>query len=302
MSNTEDEKMKILNFGSLNLDYVYQVEHMVKPGETLLSADRKVFCGGKGLNQSIALARAGAQVYHAGLVGPEGSMLIDILKEAGVNVDLVGQIEEATGHAMIQVDPSGQNCILLYGGANQKIDTAMVDEVLAQFEAGDVLVLQNEISSLDYIIKKAFEKGMQIVLNPSPWNEGLKAIDLDQITLIMCNEIEGSEMTGEQEPEKILDVLKGKQVVLTLGSEGAWYQTAEEKRYFQEAFSVKAVDTTGAGDTFTGYFVDNWSQGEAAPLCLERAARAAAISVSRPGAAVSIPVKDEVYGEWKNNG
>ena len=81
--------MKILNFGSLNLDYVYQVEHMVQPGETLLSADRKVFCGGKGLNQSIAVARAGAEVYHAGLIGPEGGMLVDILKESKVNVDLV---------------------------------------------------------------------------------------------------------------------------------------------------------------------------------------------------------------------
>ena len=105
--------MKVLNFGSLNLDYVYQVDHMVQAGETLSSIDRKVFCGGKGLNQSIALARAGAQVYHAGLIGPEGEILVDILKEANVNVELVGQIEEATGHAMIQVDPSGQNCISL---------------------------------------------------------------------------------------------------------------------------------------------------------------------------------------------
>lgn len=294
--------MKILNFGSLNLDYVYQVDHMVKPGETLLSADRKVFCGGKGLNQSIALARAGAQVYHAGLVGPEGGMLIDILKESGVKVELVGQIEEATGHAMIQVDPSGQNCILLYGGANQKIDTHMADEILAHFESGDVLVLQNEISSLSYIIRKAYEKGMLIVLNPSPWNEDLKKINLDEITLIMCNEIEGQEMTGEEEPEKILDALQGRQVVLTLGAEGAWYQDKEGTRYFQEAFSVKAVDTTGAGDTFTGYFVDNWSKGETALLCLNRAARAAAISVSRPGAAVSIPTKEEVYSWGGNNG
>ena len=295
--STEDEKMKILNFGSLNLDYVYQVDHMVLPGETQLSADRQVFCGGKGLNQSIALARAGASVYHAGLVGPEGGMLIDILKEAKVDTSLVGTIEEATGHAVIQVDPTGQNCILLYGGANQKIDQPRVDEVLAQFEEGDILVLQNEISQLEYIIRKAYEKGMKIVLNPSPWNENLKTLDLDQITLIVCNEIEGQAMTGEQEPEKILDVLKGKQVVLTLGSEGAWYQTVEGERYFQPIFKVKAVDTTGAGDTFTGYFVDSWSKGEGADVCLERAAKAAAISVSRPGAAASIPPQEEV-NQW----
>ncbi len=289
--------MKILNFGSLNLDYVYQVNHMVLPGETQLSADRKVFCGGKGLNQSIALARAGAVVYHAGLVGPEGGMLIDILKEAKVDTGLVGKSEEATGHAVIQVDPSGQNCILLYGGANQKIDKSMADEVLAQFDKGDVLILQNEISELDYIISKAYEKGLKIVLNPSPWNEGLMNLDWEKVTLILCNEIEGQAMTGEKEPEKMLEVLKGKQVVLTLGSEGAWYQNAEGERYFQKAFKVKAADTTGAGDTFTGYFVDNWSKGESAQLCLERAAKAAAISVSRPGAAVSIPTREEV-NEW----
>ena len=140
---------------------------------------------------------------------------------------------------------------------------------------------------------------MKIVLNPSPWNENLKKLDLDQITLIVCNEIEGQAMTGEKESTKILDVLKGKQVVLTLGSEGAWYQTMKGERYFQPIFEVKAVDTTGAGDTFTGYFVDSWGKSEAAPLCLMRAAKAAAISVSRPGAAASIPTKDEVDNEWR---
>ncbi len=287
--------MKILNFGSLNLDYVYQVEHMVQPGETLLSADRKVFCGGKGLNQSIALARAGAEVYHAGLIGPEGGMLVDILKEAKVNVDLVDQIEEATGHAMIQVDIEGQNCILLYGGANRKIDQVMVDRVLAQFEAGDILVLQNEISELEYLIDKAYEKKMKIVLNPSPWSESLTKIDPAKITLYICNEIEAQAMTGQQEPEEILQAMRGSQLVLTLGKNGAWYQSDKGSRCYQEAFKVNAVDTTGAGDTFTGYFVENWSKGVDPQLCLKYAAKAAAISVSRPGAAVSIPGKAEVY-------
>ena len=287
--------MKILNFGSLNLDYVYQVEHMVQPGETLLSADRKVFCGGKGLNQSIALAKAGAEVYHAGLIGPEGGMLVDILKNAKVNVDLVGQIEEATGHAMIQVDPNGQNCILIYGGANRKIDQAMVDEVLAQFTAGDILVLQNEISELDYIIDTAYEKKMKIVLNPSPWSESLAQIDPAKITLYICNEIEAQAMTGEQEPKEILQAMRGRQLVLTMGEDGAWYQSATGQRCYQASFKVNAVDTTGAGDTFTGYFVENWSKGVDPQLCLKYAAKAAAISVSRPGAAVSIPGKAEVY-------
>ncbi|MBR6683724.1 MAG: ribokinase [Firmicutes bacterium] len=287
--------MKVLNFGSLNLDYVYQVDHMVQAGETLSSIDRKVFCGGKGLNQSIALARAGAQVYHAGLIGPEGEILVDILKEANVNVELVGQIEEATGHAMIQVDPSGQNCILIYGGANRKIDKDMVDRVLAKFEAGDILVLQNEISELEYIIDRAYEKKMKIVLNPSPWSESLGQIDPAKITLFVCNEIEAQAMTGQQEIQKMLQAMQGRQVVLTVGKDGAWYQDECGMRSFQAAFHVKAVDTTGAGDTFTGYFVENWSKGEDPQLCLKYAAKAAAISVSRPGAAISIPNRDEVY-------
>jgi len=287
--------MKVLNFGSLNLDYVYQVDHMVQAGETLSSIDRKVFCGGKGLNQSIALARAGAQVYHAGLIGPEGEMLVDILKEANVNVELVGQIEEATGHAMIQVDPSGQNCILIYGGANRKINQDMVDRVLAKFEAGDILVLQNEISELEYIIDRAYEKKMKIVLNPSPWSESLAKINPAKITLFVCNEIEAQAMTGQQEIQKMLQAMQGKQVVLTVGKDGAWYQDECGMRSFQAAFHVKAVDTTGAGDTFTGYFVENWSKGEDPQLCLKYAAKAAAISVSRPGAAISIPNRDEVY-------
>lgn len=289
--------MKILNFGSLNLDYVYQVPHMVKPGETLLSLDRQVFCGGKGLNQSIALARAGARVYHAGLVGPEGDMLINVLKEASANVDYIGKVDEPTGHAVIQVDETGQNCILLYGGANQRISREQIDAVLEDFDEQDILVLQNEISELEYLIEKAYQKEMKIVLNPSPWKETLRNLDWNKITLLMCNEIEGQELTGKQMPEEILEKLKGREVVLTLGSGGAWYQNAEGARFYQPIFKVKAVDTTGAGDTFTGYFVENWSAGRPAGQCLEEAAKAAAISVSRPGAAVSIPCKQEVQ-KW----
>ena len=289
--------MKILNFGSLNLDYVYQVDHMVRPGETELSMDRKVFCGGKGLNQSIALARAGAKVFHAGMIGPEGDMLVDLLRETGVQAELVEKIEEATGHAMIQVDEEGQNCILLYGGANQKIHKAMVDRVLMKFDAGDILVLQNEISELDYIIDKAYEKNMQIVLNPSPWSEGLAKVDPTKISLYICNEIEGQAMTNEAQPERILDAMNGQAMVLTLGKDGAWYQDAEGNRWYQPAFAVKAVDTTGAGDTFTGYFVENWSKGKEPQICLQYAAKAAALSVSRQGAAISIPDQKEVYLE-----
>ena len=111
--------MKIINMGSLNLDNVYQVRNIVRPGETISSTGMEVHCGGKGLNQSIALAKAGMEVYHAGIVGTaDGDMLIQALEDAHVNTSLIKRIEGKSGHCIIQVDENGQNCIVLHGGAN----------------------------------------------------------------------------------------------------------------------------------------------------------------------------------------
>ena len=140
--------MKIVNIGSSNIDYVYQMEHFIQPGETLGCAQLSIGCGGKGLNQSIALARAGAEVYHAGLIGREGAFLREKMEQAGVNVEFVRYGEGANGHAIIQVDKTGQNCIILYGGTNHQFTHALVDEVLSHFAAGDIVVLQNEINEI----------------------------------------------------------------------------------------------------------------------------------------------------------
>ena len=131
--------MKIVNIGSSNIDYVYQMEHFIQPGETLGCAQLSIGCGGKGLNQSIALARAGAEVFHAGLIGREGAFLREKMEEAGVNVEFVRYGEGANGHAIIQVDKTGQNCIILYGGTNHQFTHALVDEVLSHFAAGDIV-------------------------------------------------------------------------------------------------------------------------------------------------------------------
>ena len=182
--------MKVLNFGSLNLDYVYSVDHMVTPGETLASYGMNVFCGGKGLNQSIALAKAGVTVYHAGMIGEEGDILLETCRDGGVKADYIRKIEGRSGHTIIQVDKTGQNCILLYGGANQSITKEYVDEVLAHFEKGDILLLQNEVNMLDYIIDSAYEKGLMIILNPSPYNSALDTCDFNKISMFLLNEIE----------------------------------------------------------------------------------------------------------------
>ena len=289
--------MKVLNFGSLNLDYVYSVDHMVTPGETLASYGMNVFCGGKGLNQSIALTKAGVTVYHAGMIGEEGDILLETCRDGGVKADYIRKIEGRSGHTIIQVDKTGQNCILLYGGANQSITKEYVDEVLAHFEKGDILLLQNEVNMLDYIIDSAYEKGLMIILNPSPYNSALDRCDFNKISMFLLNEIEGAQVTGEENTDKILAKLKeiypDAKVVLTLGGDGSVYQYKEEICR-QGIFKVKAVDTTAAGDTFTGYFISSIIEGMSVPAGLELAARASAIAVSREGATASIPLKEEV--------
>ena len=294
--------MKVLNFGSLNLDYVYSVDHMVTPGETLASYGMNVFCGGKGLNQSIALAKAGVEVYHAGLIVEEGEILLKTCQEGGVDSRYIRKTTEKSGHTIIQVDKDGQNCILLYGGANQSITREYVDEVLSHFEKGDILLLQNEINLLDYIINQAYEKGMMIILNPSPYNEKLDSCDFKKISMLLLNEVEGAQVTGEKDEKKILVRLKelypDMQVVLTLGKDGSVYQYKDQV-YRQGIFSVQAVDTTAAGDTFTGYFISSILEGMPVDEGLKLAAKASAIAVSREGATASIPVKAEVESvDW----
>lgn len=289
--------MKVLNFGSLNVDNVYSVEHIVQGGETISSTKLEVFSGGKGLNQSIALAKAGAPTYHAGLIGEEGDFLLDTCKENGVDTTYIRKLNAKGGHTVIQVDANGQNCIILFGGTNQMVTKEFVDEVLGNFEEGDYLVLQNEINQLDYIIDKAYERGMKIVLNPSPFDSKLDACDLTKIHLFMINEIEGEQITGFADKDEILTELAKKfpnaKFVLTLGSDGAVYYDGQEK-VFQDIFKVKAVDTTAAGDTFSGFFLAKIIEGATVAEALRTAAKASSIAVSRPGAAPSIPTMTEV--------
>ena len=290
--------MKVLNFGSMNVDYVYQVDHMVMPGETQSSSGMDIFLGGKGFNQSVALAKAGVPVYHAGLIGDDGLEFLKAAEDYGMHTDFIKKIDGKSGHTIIQVDKNGQNCILLYGGSNRAITKEFVDSVLDHFEAGDILLLQNEISELDYIIDKAYEKGMQIFLNPSPYDGHLDACDMGKISCFLLNEIEGGQISGgETEPDKIIENILGKyenaKIVLTLGGDGSIYADRNEC-YHQEIFKVDAVDTTAAGDTFTGYFIAGILNGTPIKEILRMSAVAAGIAVSRPGASPSIPFMDEV--------
>lgn len=290
--------MKFLNFGSLNLDFVYDVEHFVRPGETISSAALNTFSGGKGLNQSVALSRAGAQTYHGGCIGKDGQILLDGLRAAGADVSFVRVLKSCrTGHAIIQVDPSGQNCILLFGGANQAVTDVQIEETLSRFGAGDFLLLQNEINGLEQLMEKAAEKEIRIAFNPSPIDGKISQLPLENVEFFLLNEIEGAALGGGNTPEEVLDGLKrrfpGAKIVLTLGKDGALYFDGE-KTFFQPIFPIKAVDTTAAGDTFTGYFLEAVGRGLPGDQCLRRATAASAIAVSRKGASPSIPGAAEV--------
>ena len=294
--------MKLLDFGSLNIDHTYQLPHLVRPGETLASDSYHKSEGGKGFNQAVALAKAGQEVYLAGAIGQDGLFLRDYLQELGVHTEHLCVLDAPTGHAMIQLDTEGQNCIILFGGTNGMITEAMIDEVLADFGAGDYLLLQNEISHVDTILRAAHAKGMHIILNPSPMSPELLTWPLELVEWFILNEIEGADITGKTQPEEMLDELLRRypacHVVLTLGERGSVYADAAQ-RIDQSIVTAHTVDTTAAGDTFTGYFIHALLQGEAIQQALKTAACASAITVSRPGAGRSIPTAEEVQAAMK---
>ena len=292
--------MKVLDFGSLNYDYVYNVDHMLLPGETQASTGMETFCGGKGLNQSMALAKAGVPVYMAGSIGEEGQQFLDLCQENQVNTEMIRQIPGKSGHTIIQVDKDAQNSILLFGGANRSQSREHMDQVLEHFSKGDIILLQNEINELDYLIDKAYEREMTIVLNPSPFDSALEACDMSKVSIFLLNEVEGAQVAGgSKDPDEILGLLREKfphaQVVLTLGKDGAVYQDNRTgERTAQPCIPVKAVDTTAAGDTFTGYFIAGLLKEMPMADIMRMGATASSIAVSRKGATASIPSVEEV--------
>lgn len=290
--------MRILNLGSLNIDIVYDVPHMVRGGETISATGFRQFFGGKGLNQSIALARAGAPVLHAGCVGRDGDGLMRTLRENGVDITHLRQTDGPSGHAFIQVDGDGQNAIIVHGGANHELLESQVDQAIDSMSPGDIMLCQNETNLRDYGILRAAEKGIRVAFNPSPVDEGLRGNPiLKKLSFLLVNETEGLYLSGEKEPEAICralrEALPSCAVVLTLGEQGSMYCDKGEILR-QSAYRAQVVDTTAAGDTFTGYFLASLLKGEAPKQALDIASRASAIAVSRKGATSSIPLADEV--------
>ena len=284
--------MTVYNFGSINIDVIYRVPHLVTPGETLASRSMDTVLGGKGANQSVALARAGVHVRHLGRIGESDQWAVKQMNDAGVDISGVETIAGPSGHAIIQVDDNGENSIVLHGGANQSFARAELDKYLSDAGADDWLLLQNECNAGASAINAALERGMKVAFNPAPMTPDIADLPLERCAVLILNETEAEQLAGTANPGEVLDQLAAKypntRLVLTLGSKGALLRYQEQQAQ-QDATAVDVVDTTGAGDTFVGFFLAAHISGLDDPLCLRRACAAAALSVTVAGATPSIP-------------
>ena len=295
--------MKIINFGSLNIDKVCSVEEFVQPGETIMATGYSVNAGGKGLNQSVAAARAGAQVLHAGAVGSDGLFLKEILVDAGADVSCLRVMDTESGCAFIEVNSKGQNRIIVSAGTNRMYTEEYIKNVLEKAEAGDFVLLQNEINMVGEIIRLSHEKGCRVVFNASPIPGKPEELPLELVDIFMVNELEAAALAGTSTEGDFRDILKALQkkypkaaIVMTLGKDGVLYGYKEEF-YSHPIFKVNAVDTTAAGDTFCGYFLAALCAGKSVEMALREASAASAMAVSAKGAAPSIPVHSAME-EW----
>ena len=292
---------KILNYGSLNIDKTFSLDHIVKPGETISSYAYNINAGGKGCNQAGALAKAGLDVYMAGKVGTDGQFLLDLLKEFNVNIDYINKKGSATGQAIIQVSKEGQNSIILSPGSNHENTKKEIDSVLENFSKGDYLILQNEINNVEYIINKGYEKGLTICFNPSPFTEEIKKLPLNKISYFFVNEVEAAQIIQNEnidDYDNTLKILNNKfpnsHIVMTIGKAGAYY-SYKDIRLHQAIIDAPVVDTTAAGDTFMGYFIASLIFNYEIKDALYYATKASAVTVSKKGALVSIPMKKDIY-------
>lgn len=278
--------MAIWNLGSINADYVYTVPHIPAPGETLAATDRQVFLGGKGANMSVAAARAGTRVCHVGCVGSDGSWAIERLLEWGVDTRHIAKLDTATGHAIIAVDADSENMIILHPGANAEIPQAQVQNALSEAETGDWFVTQNETNLQRTAAELAGKMGLKVAYAAAPFDADRVQAVLPHLDFLILNAIEADQLraaTG-QGPE----ALGVKDVIVTLGGDGADWYAVGVKTHF-DAISVDPVDSTGAGDTFTGYVLAGLDRGLPMEQAIGQALKAGALMVTRHGTADVIP-------------
>jgi ribokinase len=292
---------KLINLGSLCIDQVYRVPHLTGAGETVASLSHQVFPGGKGLNQSLAAARAGAQVIHIGCIGSDGSFLVEVLDGAGVDVTGVRCIpSRQSGHAVIQVDDQGENAIVIAGGCNRLLETQDVLRATTQALQGDWLLLQNEINDLPGVLTAARKCAARVALNVAPADAASARYDLGGVDLLIVNEIEAAVLaaTSPDEPQAAVEILRARYplltVVQTLGGQGLLYSVPGQVQRSMAALPARTVDETAAGDAFIGYLLAGLLAGVPLADALLQGSAAGALAVTRAGAANSIPDSAEV--------
>jgi len=281
--------MTIYNLGSINIDHSYHVPNLPRPGETVAATALITGLGGKGANQSIAIARAGGRVVHIGAIGRDGGWTVEALRAAGVDTGAVQVTDVPTGHAMITVDAAAENAIVLYPGANTRIDEHQIAAALQGAGPGDWLLLQNETNGGVVAARLAREKGLRVAYCAAPFDAAAVAEILPLVDLLSVNEGEAAQLRANL-PEA---ALAGCNLLVTFGSRGAAY-IAPDQTAKTNAFKVDPVDTTGAGDTFLGYVLAGFDGGLPVDAALRRASAAAALQVTRAGAAEAIPLAQEV--------
>ena len=291
--------MKVLCFGSLNIDMTFAVPHFVRAGETLSSLSMTKAAGGKGANQAAALAKAGCETYMAGKTGRDASFIIDALNDYHADCSNIIVTDNPSGQAIIQLSADNQNAIILLPGENRNIQEDDVDNVLSSFDKGDWIVLQNEINLVDCIMKKAKRKGMHICFNPAPFDDNVRGFPLSIADLLVVNEIEGAGLAAMEGPfEQVIKQLSslypGQEIIMTVGSRGAYY-CGHAGMIYQSIIDYPVVDTTAAGDTFIGYYLASIIRGYSVKKALYYATKASGLAVSRKGAMPSIPDREEVF-------
>ncbi|MEM9974581.1 MAG: ribokinase [Pseudomonadota bacterium] len=282
--------MTVWNLGSINVDHFYRVPHLPVPGETLAAAGYAVGLGGKGANQSVAAARAGARVEHIGGVGPGADWVLERLQSYGVGTGHVAVGEAPTGHAVINVAEDGENAIVILPGANGAIAAEQVASALGAAAPGDVLLLQNETVGQNEAAAMAQAKGLRVFYSAAPFSADAVRAVMAHVDVLLLNAVEAAQL--EESLGHSVEDIGVETVVITKGADGAeWLGT---RRFFVPGHTVDAVDTTGAGDTFAGDLAAALAEGLAPEEAMARAGAAAALKVTRPGTADAIPAADEV--------
>jgi ribokinase len=290
--------MGVINLGSINIDHVYQVPYFVKPGETLSTTGYHRGLGGKGLNQSITLLRAGSKVCHIGSIAAEDLWLRQQIAATGLDTTYITDSMLPTGHAIVQVSSTGENAIFLYPGANHHLTIDPLEKALTEKKAYDWVLLQNETNLTGLAIKLALNRGKKVALSPAPYTPDLQQIpQLDDISLLVVNALEAQQLSGCLTTETAFNALCQRNpdriVVMTLGALGLWAAQGQQV-YKQSARPARVVDTTGAGDTVVGYLLAGLDEGLPLAQALSLANQAAAMTVGYSGAVESIPKRSSL--------